>query len=215
MSAPSLILNLAIVAVLFLFLAMGWRRGLVFSLCSLMAVFVSFFGAKLIAETFSPTVEDWLTPQIATHIQEALDQNPELAENGLDSLLQSAGLSGNLASLVQEKVLTNESSAVIAQALAEEASGILAFGGLYLLAFLILVVLWRIVSHALNLVARLPVLNFCNRSLGALFGLIKGVLVLCVLGWALCGLTGLVSPEVLQQTWLLQGLSALFDHVFL
>ena len=215
MIAPSLVLNLAIVAILLIFLMIGWRRGLVFSLCSLLAIFVSFFGAKIIADTFSPTVGAWLTPQIAIHIQEALTQHPELAESGLDALLQGAGLPGSLASLVQNQVGTGDGASLVAQVVSQEVSRILAFGGLYLISFFVLLFLWRIISHALNLVVRLPVLNFCNRSLGGLFGLVKGVLVLCVVGWALCDLTGLVSPDLLKQTWLLQGLSGLFHHAVL
>lgn len=212
MIAPSLVLNLAIVAILIVFLLIGWRRGLVFSLCSLLAIFVSFFGAKWIADTFSPTVGDWLAPQISTHIQEALTQHPELAESGVDALLQGAGLPGSLAPLVQNQVTAADGASLAARAISQEVSKVLAFGGLFLLSFLVLIFLWRIISHALNLVARLPVLNFCNRSLGAVFGLVKGVLILCVVGWALCDLTGLVSQDILSETWLLQGLTALFQH---
>lgn len=215
MSTSSLVLNIAILVILFLFVLMGWRRGFVYSLCSLLAVFIAFFGAKYVADTFSPELESWLTPRIATQIQSALADHPELAEGGFRVLFPDQDLPASLGDLLNSQTLSDDTRSLIAQTAAPKLASLVAFDLLYLLAFTLILLVWRIVSRALNLVVRLPVLNFCNRSLGAVFGLVKGTLVLCVLGWVACHLTGLLSMEELSQTWLLQGLAALFDHALL
>lgn len=215
MSTPSLVLNIAILVILFLFVLMGWRRGFVYSLCSLLAVFIAFFGAKYVADTFSPELEAWLTPRISTQIQSALTDHPEMAESGFRVLFPDQDLPASLGELLQSQALSGEAMTLIAQTAAPRLASLVAFDLLYLVSFMVILLLWRIVSRALNLVVRLPVLNFCNRSLGAVFGLVKGVLVLCVLGWVACHFTGLLSMEELSQTWLLQGLAALFDHALL
>ena len=57
-----LIFDLIIVAILILFAALGAHRGLILSLCGLLAVVVAFVGASFVARTLSPMVADALEP---------------------------------------------------------------------------------------------------------------------------------------------------------
>ena len=72
-----------------------------------------------------------------------------------------------------------------------------------LAAGLFLSALLTLLLHALDLVAKLPGLHFCNGLGGGLIGLIKGVLVLFVVVTVL-GISsrGLFSPEVVEKTYL-------------
>ena len=74
---------------------------------------------------------------------------------------------------------------------------------LFLAGFLLLLAAWTLVSRALDLVARLPGLHFLNKTLGGLFGLIQGCILLFVAAW-LIQFSGHLIPEEVEQTRLLR-----------
>ena len=80
---------------------------------------------------------------------------------------------------------------------------------LFLVGFLVVLLVWNILFHALHLVAKLPGLHLLNKVLGGAFGLVKGVLLLMVAQWLLCDLLGWIPSEIAQQSHLLSLLSAL------
>ena len=62
---------------------------------------------------------------------------------------------------------------------------------------------WTLLSHALDLVAKLPGINGLNRTLGAALGFLKGPVVLYLASWVLCTLTGFIPPETAEKTRLM------------
>ena len=79
----------------------------------------------------------------------------------------------------------------------------LVYGVLFVVSFLLLSLLLRLITSPLQLAARAPVLGFLNRLGGAALGLCLGILVMfaaaSVVQW-----TGLVDAATLRQTYLLQ-----------
>ena len=75
-----LIFDLIILAALIGFAVRGAKRGLVLSLCSLLAVVVAFAGAGFAARTLSPTVAAYLEPKFAAAIEQRLDQSIQDAQ---------------------------------------------------------------------------------------------------------------------------------------
>ena len=92
-----------------------------------------------------------------------------------------------------------QAAAAAATAVAEQ----IARGLIFLIGFLLVLVAWSLLSHALDLVAKLPVLSSLNGTLGGILGFAKGVLVLYIAVWVLCDLTGFISPDTVAQTKLL------------
>lgn len=76
--AAFLLFDLIVLAVLVIFTLRGAWRGLVLSLCSLLAVVVAFAGASFLARTVSPMVAQALEPRFAaaieTRLEDALEQ---------------------------------------------------------------------------------------------------------------------------------------------
>ena len=58
-----------VLAVLLIFACIGARRGLILSLCGLLAFVVAFLGASFAARTLSPVVADALEPKFAAAIE--------------------------------------------------------------------------------------------------------------------------------------------------
>ena len=76
-----LLFDLAVVIILVLFLLRGAQRGLVLSLCGLVAVFVALIGAQVASDVLAPKVADVLEPGFSSVIEEQLsDKLTLLAE---------------------------------------------------------------------------------------------------------------------------------------
>ena len=92
--------------------------------------------------------------------------------------------------------------------LAAAAAGLLARSLLFLAGFFGVLILWLILCHTLNLVAKLPGLHLLNNLLGGLLGLIKGLLLLMVARWILCDLLGWIPASIAAESRLLPLLSS-------
>ena len=210
-----LIYDAVILILLLFFFLRGRKKGLILTLCGLASIFVALFGARMASDYFAPTVADLLAPRFSPVIEEQLDNG---LEEKLDELL-SSGEEGNLlVDLLTRFGVYDEVSAAIqnmvsgqtaqtitdvafslAHAVAEVVAGVLVF----VVAFLAIMVLWFFLSHALDLAARLPVINGLNRTLGGLFGLLEGMLLLFLIAWVLRLLGGVIPQETVEQTTLL------------
>ena len=81
MLMTALIIDIVLLVVLLIFTVHGASRGLLLSLCGLVAVLVAFIGAGFAAEALAPKVADFLEPRFAAAIEERLDQ--EIADSTL------------------------------------------------------------------------------------------------------------------------------------
>lgn len=217
-----LIYDLAVLAILAFFLWRGWKKGLILSLCGLAVVILSLVGANFIADTAAPPVAKALQPKLAeiieenvtdymgTHYDDILPSDaPAGAEvNPWDALREMGGIYAWCADSVEDAISQfsrsldlSEMYAIAANRVAEQ----LAHHILFAVAFVVLFVLLTLLLHALDLVAKLPGLHFCNGLGGGLIGLVKGVLVLFVI---LCALrifsSKFFDPSVVERTHLLK-----------
>lgn len=225
----NLVLDLLIVAVIALFALMGWRKGLVLTLCGLLVVFVAYFGASYVSNTFSDGLAAIIQPSIQNQLEAAVEQalpsgdaappSPLLPDpDGTHTPVQeqvTASLSQVLAVLKRStffagmfesvsqavtdgaiRVVTT-ASAAIADYLAHQISRV----GLFFLTFFLIVVVWALLSRALDLVCHLPVLRSFNEIGGLLFGLAEGVCILLA-AVGLVTLLGLIPEDVASQTFL-------------
>lgn len=216
-----LILDLAVLLVLLLFAALGARRGLILSLCGLAALLVAVLGASFTARTLSPMVADALEPQFAAAIEEQLNesirQQAEAGEaavlspddvplEGVLDALREMGFYETLINTVDRAVesgmtaVAASAAAAVAAAIAQSAAYLI----LFLLGFFLILLAWRLLSRALDLVARLPGLHFLNKTGGALFGLVQGCIILFVAAWLLQFFGQMLPRELVEQTVLLK-----------
>lgn len=168
-----LILDLILLAVVLLFAWLGARRGLVLSFCSLIAVVVGLIGGSLIADYLTPPLTKQIAPMVRGFLEEQLTSGA-LALTGGDGFL--GRITGELYAsrdwLLSATSFTDELSRVLTRAVLRPI--------LFLLAFVVVLILWYFLSHALDLVAKLPLLSALNAVGGFLFGAVKGGLLLMV-----------------------------------
>ena len=220
-----LIFDLIIIAVLIVSALLGARRGLILSLCGLLAMLVAFVGAGFAARALSPAVADFLEPRFAGAIEEQLNeqiqnsqvQNDLTAGTGevtpdalpLQDVLDALRDMGFYETLIDsiDKAVEDGMTEVAASAAAQVAAAIAesaAYLIIFLVGFILILLVWKLISHALDLVAKLPGLHFLNKSLGALFGLVQACIVLFIAAWLLQFLGTVFPPDAVEKTYLLK-----------
>lgn len=218
----SILFDIAILVLLLVFAIRGASRGLVLSLCSLVAVVLAFVGGTLVADAAAPMVSKALEPKFAAAIEARLeaqmqdaswDPGAQVPEGETDIPLQAVlrvlkdmGLYEDLVGTIEAAVDAGmtEVAAGAAAAVAAAVARSVAYAVLFVATFIVILILWSIISHALDLVTRLPGLNTLNRTGGALFGLIKCCILLFLCAWVLRYSGNLIPEETVAQTRLLQ-----------
>jgi len=167
----SLVFDLIILAVVLLFAWLGSRRGLILSFCSLIAVIVGLVGGSIAADYLTPPLVEQIAPMVEGVLAEQIS-------SGALALSGSEGFIGDLATQLYESQVWQAEGSAFPHALSLVVTKAVIRPVVFLLAFIVVLILWYFISHALDLVARLPVLSTLNAAGGFLFGAAEGVLLL-------------------------------------
>ena len=192
-----LMFDLAIIVILALFAWRGASKGLILSLCGLLAVFVAFFAAQMVSDTFCAPVAGILKPIISQQFWDVLPGSGSAAVEAEGA--QSAVTTDQVLAAVRANGLFEGFSNFMEQRVAMDAigdgplspvdalAGYLAKGIaktlLFNLVFFGGLLAWFLLSHALDIAFKLPVLAEVNLAGGLIVGLAKGVLVVIMLVW--------------------------------
>ena len=207
-----LIFDVIIALILLFALWRGYSRGFILTLCGFLAIFVAFIGATVISDNLARPVADAIRPAIERQIQGTLEQSLQVE----DSLASTGGEAPALEELPISEVLEALQESALYRGLAQafqeavdngvaqvttSAAKALARMVLFLLAFVAVLIAWFLLSHALDLAFRLPVLSALNHWSGAALGLLKGGALIFIACWLLRN--SLIPPEAIQNTYLL------------
>lgn len=212
----AVIIDAIVVVVLLAFAIWGARQGLVRALAGLVMVIVALVGAGMIAATFSGPAARLAAPVIQKHItsrvEEAMavqtDSTPEEVgeEPRVEDLLVLLGLDedvrGSLAEQAEEQI--RDAGASIVSAVVESMVGSVAYGVLFILSFLALLLMLHVLVGAMDLVMKLPLLHGLNTLGGGALGLIEGTLVLFLAVWAARRLGISFETEALAEAHILR-----------
>lgn len=200
-------------AALLVVLFMAWRghrKGFVLTLCGCLAFFVALIGGSMIASALAEPVSQLLLPMIQQRLTSAVaDQAADQAT--LPAVLDALGNSGfykQFLSAVESAVSAGIIAATgnVVHAAAEYIAARLAWAVLFLVSFAVVLLAWTLLSHALDLACKLPVLSGLNRWSGAAVGLVKGLILVYAALWLLHD--SLIPPELAEQTRLVRLLYA-------
>lgn len=214
-----LIFDLVILALLLFFAIRGAKRGLILSLLSLVSVLVAFVGAILISNFAAKPVADWLQPSVEPHVQTAVESalpnyidGDVLASDKLMALLNETnlplGLNEVLTDFLQEHAVTSGVDSLtdnIVPVLASKISLALSYAALFVISFVLILLLWKLLIHAIDLVSRLPGLNGLNKLGGFLLGALWCSVLLFVAAWLLRMFGSNVIPaDTIEASYLLR-----------
>ena len=199
MTTP-VIIDMIAAAVLIAAAAWGAHRGLFRALAGLAVVIVALVGAAVIANALAAPAARLVTPlireSIETRVDEAMaqqSQEVQMPEEDVDEgfaiedLLALMGLDedvrNSLASQTQEKI--QDTGVSLAMAVVESLAQSILYAALFLVSFVGLTILLKLLIRAMDLVLQLPGLHLVNALGGAVIGLIEGALVLFLAIWVL------------------------------
>lgn len=207
-----LIYDLIVVAILALFAWLGWRKGLLLSLCGLAVVAAAFVGAGFLADTLDDPVAGAVEPKLEEIIAENLSDRFTSADPSADPIAELREMGGLYEWVADTLADTRESmdSVVldtvqgVAQKAAQAIAVQVAHSVIFAVAFVLLFLLLTLLLHALDLVAKLPGLHFCNGLGGGVIGLVKGgIIVFVAVGVASVFLSSwLPDAQTLERTYL-------------
>lgn len=214
-------IDIVIAVVLIAFTAAGWKHGLIRTLVGLAAMVLAVGLSSQIARAAAPEIVDrYLRPATYAAIEEraqelakgeevssvedlrrdlsqVLDAIPndfirEKAQDAVDGLLpQGEALGGALLAPLEE--LGRDMADKVLDTLVQDVLRSILCAAL----FVILSAVFRIVARALRIVEKLPGVRQLNELGGALAGLAKGLVLVCLALWVLCH-TGIITPEMAE-----------------
>lgn len=207
-----LIYDLVIVAILALFVWRGWKKGLLLSLCGLAVALLAFWGAGFLADTLDDPIANAIEPKLTELIAENLSDrftSSSADADPISDLRDMGGVYTWAADLLGQKRETMSSMVLdtvqgVARAAAKAIATQAAHTVIFAVAFILLFVLLTILLHALDLVAKLPGLHFCNGLGGGLIGLVKGFVILLVAISCLRLFGKLITQEAVDNTYVLK-----------
>lgn len=219
-------IDVVIAAILVVFIVLGWKRGLMRTLTELLAVILALVFSTQIARAAAPEIVDrYLRPATYAAIEEraeelsrgaaassieelrqdlyqVLDAIPngfvrERAQEALDGVLpMEEPLSGTLLTPLAE--LGRDMADTVLNTLVRDVLQSVLCAAL----FIVLIIVFRLIARVLRIVEKLPVVRQLNELGGALLGLGKGLLLICLLLWVLRQ-TGTLTEEMTEGSLLL------------
>lgn len=222
-------IDLIIGGVLAAFAYLGWRRGLFRSLAELAVMVLALVLSAQIASAAAPEIVDRaLRPATYAAIEQQVDKMLEEDVRNLSPLeeleqvvdaipndfvrKQAAGLLGGFG-LSAERTLTTTARETLIKLGRQAADA--ALDGVVCrvihslvcgVCFAVLTFALRLAVRALAVVVKLPGVRQLNEAGGALLGLAKGLLLVCLAVWLL-GRTGVVTAEMADGSLLLAPLA--------
>lgn len=217
--------DLVIAVLLLLAVCRGYKKGFVLTLCGFLAIFVAFIGATIVSDALAEPMSQAIRPVIEHNIQHVLAEQTETSDLSLpisdDSTSSEEAeppafsLEKTLAALKDSKLYKGFAEAFqkavdsgVAAATANAARAIAGYiakqitqMALFLVSFGLILALWFLLSHALNLAFKLPVLSTLNHWSGAAFGLLHGGLLVFIACWLLKD--RFLSQDAVENTYLL------------
>ena len=210
----SYLIDVVILLMLAFFAWRGAVKGLILSLCGLAAAFVAFFAAQFISDAFCAPVAGIIRPVIESSITETVEDAvrhtefsaegggvaesaAEVSLSGVLSTVQESAMFRGLVRFLEDAVENKtfqQGTRTAVQAVSEYISLLAARALLFGLYYIVILLVWFLASHTLDLAFKLPILAQINLAGGLLLELVKGVLLIIVLVW-LGQLAGLVPAE--------------------
>ncbi len=214
-------MDLAIVGVLLLFTVMGWRSGLIRGLVGLAAMVLALVLSAQLARAAAPEIVDrYLRPatyaaieeraeelsrsaeassieELRQNLYQVLDAIPndfirDRAQDALDDVLPTEDSIGGALRAPLEELGKDMADKVLDTLVRDVLQSILCTA-----LFAVLSIVFRMIARFFRVMEKLPGVRQLNELGGALVGLGKGLLLVCLVVWALRQ-TGVITPEMAE-----------------
>jgi len=183
------ILDVVIVAVVILFMVIGWKKGFLEKIIDMASSIFGLIASILLARPFSNVIRPWIGPTLETNINEYLFSRldeigiavTDMTDTNLRAALQNMSLPDFMVDWVINSIDPNAAAANIVEAIAPLILSL----ALLVISFIALFFGSMIVFFLLRLLAKgitsIPIIKQVDKFLGLVFGLLKVALLIYIL----------------------------------
>lgn len=226
----SLIIDLVLAAIVVLCAWRGFRTGIINGVSWIIALIIAIYGANLVATAYYSEFADMMKPFAQGVVENAMSGDDENGDENSDvvispnltleereeldvyevssAVLKKLGIAGEAAeSIAQETARTNDK---VSSRMSAELTALLcdrmAFVAVFAIAFTIIAIIFTVIGNVFDLSFGLPGHENLNHITGAALGVIRGILILMVLGCLGRYLGILISAETMDKTLIMRRL---------
>jgi uncharacterized membrane protein required for colicin V production len=196
----SLSLSLAVILILIFCAWQGFKKGLILTICSLVAVLVAANAGGRVATRFAGEASDKLLPVLnwlpEAKIDEAIlevieeygpiDDDSDAIEAVCVRSYDKIGITGSFQKILVEKAIGDINiEKDLKTSIADNFLYAMAYLILCIFGFLVVYILLSLLYHFVAALIQLPSLGLVDKIGGAILGLTFGLIMMCACGWAM------------------------------
>lgn len=228
------VIDLVLLGILVVCVWSGYKKGIIMGVGGILCIIVAVYGANLLANSFSYDVVPALKPFANGYtetmmngsdsavmkrmgwdgstyrVEDLVEMYPSRRLEFCSTCYQVLGFDESLSDRMAEKAVTyaRESGVGIRAAVGQILCETVSYAACFLVAFLLIVIILTVIGNLPNLSYKLPRLDIVNDIVGALLGVVTGLMFCAILVWALRFLGKLIGNDTLSATriggWLLR-----------
>lgn len=232
--AMKAVIDLVLLGILIVCVWGGYKKGIIMGVGGILCIIVAVYGANLLANSFSYDVVPALKPfangytetmmngsdsvvmkrmgwdGTTYRAEDLVEMYPNRRLEFCSTCYQVLGFDENLSDRMAEKAVTyaRESGVGIRAAVGQILCETVSYAACFLVAFLLIEIILTVIGNLPNLSYKLPRLDILNDIVGALLGLVTGLMFCAILVWALRFMGKLIGTDTLSATriggWLLK-----------
>lgn len=213
----SIIIDLVLIAIVAFCAWNGYRKGFIMGISGILALVIAFYGAQIVADTYSQEFTSMLKPFVSGIVDGAVadvqeENSQQYSDNDVYGVTYDAlGNIGVLKSAAED--IAQEISERVertGQTMREEIVNVLCSKIAYVLTavvvFLLILIVFTILANILNLAFKMPGLESINEIFGGIFGFAKGAVIIVAIAWVMRYLGVLIDEDIINKTILLEWL---------
>lgn len=213
----SIIIDLVLIAIVAYCAWNGYRKGFIMGISGILALVIAFYGAQIVADTYSQEFTSMLKPFVSGIVDGAVadvqeENSQQYNDNDVYGVTYDA--LGNIGVLktAAEDIAQEISERVerTGQTMREEIVNVLCSKIAYVLTavvvFLLILIVFTVLANILNLAFKMPGLEAINEIAGGAFGFVKGAVIIVTIAWVMRYLGVLIDEDIVNKTILLEWL---------
>ncbi|MBR2782339.1 MAG: CvpA family protein [Oscillospiraceae bacterium] len=209
-----------LIAVVVYSIANGARKGLVKSLFGLFGVVIALLGAIWATKQLSPYLAEYLSHSIEENVVEQFQDKIQSVQNAAESsdavqqavpeVIRGYGFYemavDELTSLIENAVsaVTEEIVPALARETAQQISALIARVIVFIIIFIGISLILSLLSKALGIMTKLPVVKEFNAAGGAILGAVKALILIGIFAWTVRYLGFLIPQSLVDKTLILK-----------
>lgn len=209
-----IILDIIVVGLLILFAFWGRHRGLVKMITGVFVIILAITSASMLTKWTSPYISsNFVEPRITQLLLPEAQSESNTGEqtvsepqtDSITSILLKLGLPADTVTTAINDFKADAANSVegAVVSLSNSISGKVTYGIMFVIYFLLSLLVFLLLAKIIDLTAKLPVLNFLNRTGGLIMGAVWGYLIILVAASLLARFNILLTAETVSNTMVL------------